>query len=175
MWKRDILNMYSYGSMEIFIIFRIFQVMNESQWAIVISIIHSVECSQDSFWLFNFKLFIIKICVKRSCIGITLPTINDQTALQKKKKMKRTREKKPVKNTTWLWSGQNIKVWNGSIRHKFMWLKESRLRSGFFFASFMRQFVTESKLLRMILFGRLYRYHFWYWFGSAVYSNQIAR
>lgn len=85
MWKRDILNMYSYGSMEIFIIFRIFQVMNESQWAIVISIIHSVECSQDSFWLFNFKLFIIKICVKRSCIGITLPTINDQTALQKKK------------------------------------------------------------------------------------------
>lgn len=125
------LNMYSYGSMEIFIIFRIFQPMNESQWAIVISIIHSVECSQDSFWLFNFKLFIIKICVKRSCIGITLPTINDQTALQKKKKMKRTREKKPVKNTTWLWSGQNIKVWNGSIRHKFMWLKENRLRSGF--------------------------------------------
>lgn len=39
---------------------------------------------------------------KKSCIGITLPTINDQTALQKKKKMKRTREKKPVKNTTWL-------------------------------------------------------------------------
>lgn len=135
MWKRDILNVNSYGSMEIFIIFRIFQLMNESQWAIVISIIHSVECSQHSFWLFNFKLFIIKMCVKKKELYRNHVANNKRSnSIEKKRRnwREREREKKSKKKKYYMvMIRPKHKSPNGSIRHKFMWLKENRLRSGF--------------------------------------------